>query len=105
MGPTEPNPAMGLYSLGLVRTVVQDSPHKLFIGGLPCDWTEDQVKEMLVPFGILRAFNLVMDRATGNSKGYAFCELADVAATDAIIQSIHGKPVGNKFLTGRWLHL
>lgn len=48
--------------------MVQDSPHKLFIGGLPCDWSEEQVKEMLLPFGQLKAFNLVMDRGTGNSK-------------------------------------
>jgi hypothetical protein len=27
-----------------------------------------QVKEMLMPFGQLKAFNLVMDRGTGNSK-------------------------------------
>jgi hypothetical protein len=32
-----------LGGLEVVRTVVQDSPHKLFIGGLPCDWTEEQV--------------------------------------------------------------
>lgn len=68
LGPTEPNPAMDLSSLEIVRTVVHDSPHKIFIGGLPCDWNEEQVTEMLVPFGTLKAFNLVMDRATGNSK-------------------------------------
>lgn len=68
LGPTDPNPAMDLTGFDVVRTVVQDSPHKVFLGGLPCDWTEDQVKEMLVPYGHLKAFNLVMDRATGNSK-------------------------------------
>ena len=43
LGPTEPDPTMDVSSLDIVKTVVQDSPHKLFIGGLPCDWTEDQV--------------------------------------------------------------
>lgn len=100
LGPTEPNPSMDLSGLSIVRTVVQDSPHKLFVGGLPCDWNEDQVKEMLAPYGVLSAFNLVMDRATGKSKGYAFCEFSDVVSTDAIIQALHGKPIGNKFLTG-----
>lgn len=99
LGPTEPNPAMDLSALEVVRTVVQDSPHKIFIGGLPCDWNEDQVTEMLVPFGGLKAFNLVMDRATGNSKGYAFCEFVDIHITDSVIHALNGKPVGNKFLT------
>jgi splicing factor U2AF 65 kDa subunit len=47
----------------------------------------------------LKAFNLVMDRATGNSRGYAFCEFNDVAITDNVITALHGKPVGNKYLT------
>lgn len=99
LGPTEPSPGMDFTGMEIVRTVVADSPHKLFVGGLPCDWTEEQVKEMLFPFGQLKAFNLVMDRSTGNSKGYAFCEYMDVGNTDHVIQALHGKPVGNKFLT------
>ena len=93
---------------------------------------------MLAPFGPLAAFNLVMDRATGNSKararrrarsaarapiqlrsspsiapapsptlhppappsqGYAFAEYADVAATDAAVSALNGRPVGTKFMT------
>lgn len=101
LGPTDPNPAMQVQLGGLevVRTVVQDSPHKLFIGGLPCDWTEEQVKEMLMPFGQLKAFNLVMDRGTGNSKGYAFAEFLDLHVTDVVIQNLNGKPCHTKFLT------
>lgn len=99
LGPTEPNPTMDLSELQIVKTVVQDSPHKLFVGGLPCDWSEEQVKELLLPFGPLKAFNLVMDKNTGNSKGYAFCEYNDINLTDYVIQSLNGKPVGNKFLT------
>jgi hypothetical protein len=44
LGPTEPDPTMDLTQLDIVKTVVQDSPDKLFIGGLPCDWSEDQVR-------------------------------------------------------------
>jgi len=43
-----------------------------------------QVKELLMSFGQLRAFNLVKDSATGLSKGYAFCEYADVTMTDQV---------------------
>ena len=73
---------------GVVSTVVPDSPHKVFLGGLPNYLNEDQVKELLTSFGQLRAFNLVKDSATGLSKGYAFCEYVDVSITD---QAIAGK--------------
>ena len=74
-----------------------DGPDKVFVGGLPYYLTEVQIKELLESFGYvhylhmsvsgifvldflilalcrpLRGFDLVKDRETGNSKGYAFC--------------------------------
>jgi splicing factor U2AF subunit len=49
---------------GVVSTVVPDSIHKIFIGGLPNYLNEDQVKELLTSFGQLRAFNLVSQQIT-----------------------------------------
>ena len=33
----------------------------------------EQVKELLQPYGLLKAFNLVMDKHTGNSKVWQAC--------------------------------
>ena len=77
LGPTDPDPSVDASRLGAVRTSVADGPDKVFVGGLPCDWDADRVKRLLAPYGRLAAFNLVMDKSTGNSKGYAFCEFAD----------------------------
>lgn len=77
LGPTDPDPSVDASRLGAVRTSVSDGPDKVFVGGLPCDWDADRVKRLLAPYGRLAAFNLVMDKSTGNSKGYAFCEFAD----------------------------
>lgn len=43
-----------------------------------------QVKELLMSFGQLRAFNLVKDSSTGLSKGYAFAEYVDISMTDQV---------------------
>ncbi len=83
---------------GVVSTVVPDSPHKVFLGGLPNYLNEDQVKELLTSFGQLRAFNLVKDSATGLSKGYAFCEYVDVTITDQAIAGLNGMQLGDKKL-------
>ena len=55
------------------------------MGGLPTFLTDDQVRQILAAFGALRAYNLVTDRDTGGSKGYAFCEFADPSITEAAI--------------------
>ncbi|KAM4600595.1 U2 small nuclear RNA auxiliary factor 2a isoform 1-T1 [Polymixia lowei] len=83
---------------GVVSTVVPDSAHKLFIGGLPNYLNDDQVKELLTSFGPLKAFNLVKDSATGLSKGYAFCEYVDVNLNDQAIAGLNGMQLGDKKL-------
>ncbi|XP_052396591.1 splicing factor U2AF 65 kDa subunit-like [Carassius gibelio] len=83
---------------GVVSTVVPDSPHKLFIGGLPNYLSDDQVKELLTSFGPLKAFNLVKDSATSLSKGYAFCEYVDISVTDQAVAGLHGMQLGDKKL-------
>lgn len=54
---------------------VPDSAHKLFTGGLLNYLSDSQVKELLTSFGLLKAFNLVKDSATGLSKDYAFVNM------------------------------
>lgn len=43
------------------------------------------MKELLSSFGQLKAFNLVVDQTTGESKGYAFAEYLDTKLTDQVI--------------------
>ncbi|KAI8084439.1 uncharacterized protein BX664DRAFT_336995 [Halteromyces radiatus] len=76
---------------------VPDSPDKIFIGGLPTYLTDDQVVELLKSFGELKAFNLVKD-TNGQSKGYAFCEYADVSITDLACQGLNNMELGEKKL-------
>ena len=53
---------------GVVSTNVPDSPHKIFVGGLPTHLNEEQVQELLKSFGDLKAFNLVRENGNGPSK-------------------------------------
>uniref|UniRef100_A0A8C6E7A5 Splicing factor U2AF subunit n=1 Tax=Moschus moschiferus TaxID=68415 RepID=A0A8C6E7A5_MOSMO len=98
----QPLPGMSenpsVYVPGVVSTVVPDSAHKLFIGGLPNYLNDDQVKELLTSFGPLKAFNLVKDSATGLSKGYAFCEYVDINVMDQAMAGLSGMQLGDKKL-------
>jgi len=87
-----------VYIPGIVSTNVPDSPNKIFIGGLPMFLGEEQIKELLVSFGPLRAFNLVKDGQTGNSKGYAFFEYVDPGVTDLACQGLNGLNLQDKTL-------
>ncbi|KAH8398975.1 hypothetical protein KR222_006410 [Zaprionus bogoriensis] len=81
-----------------ISPVVPDSPHKIYIGGLPMCLNDEQVKELLVTFGQLRGFNLVKDTLTSENKGYAFCEYVDPTVTEHAIAGLNGMQLGDRKL-------
>ena len=44
LGPVVPDPTLSTAHLEMCKTVVEDSWNKVFIGGLPCSYGEDQVR-------------------------------------------------------------
>eukprot|EP00192_Tetraselmis_astigmatica_P004420 CAMPEP_0117657448 /NCGR_PEP_ID=MMETSP0804-20121206/5336_1 /TAXON_ID=1074897 /ORGANISM="Tetraselmis astigmatica, Strain CCMP880" /LENGTH=493 /DNA_ID=CAMNT_0005463903 /DNA_START=90 /DNA_END=1573 /DNA_ORIENTATION=- len=103
LGPSVPNPNLNLAAIGLqgVTSTAADGPDRIFIGGLPYYWAEEQCKELLQSFGPIKAFDLVRDRDTGNSKGYGFVVYQDPAVTDPACAGLNGMKIGDKTLTVR----
>lgn len=50
---------------------------KLFVAGLPNDFDEVDLREMFELYGHVASVKLVLDRATGKSKGFGFVEMPD----------------------------
>ncbi|KAL9262833.1 Splicing factor U2af large subunit A-like protein [Drosera capensis] len=103
LGPSQPNPNLNLAAVGLTPGSIGglEGPDRIFVGGLPYYFTEAQIRELLESFGQLRGFDLVKDRETGNSKGYAFCVYKDPAVTDIACAALNGIKMGDKTLTVR----
>ncbi|VAI04857.1 unnamed protein product [Triticum turgidum subsp. durum] len=103
LGPSQPNPNLNLGAVGLTPGSAGglEGPDRIFVGGLPYYFTEAQVRELLESFGPLRGFDLVKDRETGNSKGYAFCVYQDLNVTDIACAALNGIKMGDKTLTVR----
>ncbi|KAK8942418.1 Splicing factor U2af large subunit B [Platanthera zijinensis] len=103
LGPSQPNPNLNLATVGLMPGSAGglEGPDRIFVGGLPYYFTESQVRELLESFGPLRGFDLVKDRETGNSKGYAFCVYQDLSVTDIACAALNGIKMGDKTLTVR----
>ncbi|ONH96782.1 hypothetical protein PRUPE_7G151700 [Prunus persica] len=103
LGPSQPSPNLNLAAVGLTPGSAGglEGPDRIFVGGLPYYFTEAQIKELLESFGPLRGFDLVKDRETGNSKGYAFCVYQDLSVTDIACAALNGIKMGDKTLTVR----
>ena len=72
---------------------------KLFVGNLSYQTTENDLQDLFSQHGSVTEVNLMMDRATGRPRGFAFVTLATPEAAEAAIQALHGKNVGGRDLT------
>lgn len=103
LGPSHPIPNLNLAAVGLTpgASGALEGPERIFVGGLPYYIPEAQIKELLESLGALKGFDLVKDRETGNSKGYAFCAYQDPSVTDIACAALNGIIMGDKTLTVR----
>jgi RNA recognition motif-containing protein len=62
---------------------------KLYIGNLSYSTTEEEIVELLSPFGTADSVQLIKDRHTGQSKGFGFVEMNDNSEADAAIKGLN----------------
>ncbi|KAI3900566.1 hypothetical protein MKW92_045277 [Papaver armeniacum] len=103
LGSSQPSLKLNLEAVGMLRgsTACLEGPDRIFVGGIPSYFTEVQIRELLESFGSLRGFDLVKDKETGNSKGFAFCVYQDTSITDIVCGTLNGLKLGSKTLTVR----
>lgn len=70
----------------------------VFVGNIPWDRTEEDLKEIFSSVGPIRAFRMLHDRETGKSRGYGFCEFEDAETASSAIRNLNGYDVGGRFL-------
>ena len=71
---------------------------KLYVGNLSFQATQEQVQGLFAPFGEIQNVNLVTDRYTGRSRGFAFVEMASEEAAQKAIDALNGKPFQDRNL-------
>jgi len=72
---------------------------KLFVGNLSFDVTENDLQDLFVTFGPVNDVNLMTDRSTGRSRGFAFITMATPEAAQAAITELAGKDLKGRALT------
>jgi RNA recognition motif-containing protein len=65
---------------------------RLFVGNLPYDATEDEIREHFSAVGTLSYVSIPLDRETGRKRGFAFVEFADPEQAQAAIQKFNNQP-------------
>ncbi len=67
---------------------------KLLIRNLDRLTTEEELKNIFLEFGKIQSCNLVIDRDSGTSKGFAFIEMPKAGEAKAAITNLNNKIIG-----------
>lgn len=72
---------------------------KLYVGNLSYDTTEDQLRTMFAEAGSVVTVDVIKDRDTGSSKGFAFITMSSQADASKAISMFNGREVSGRALT------
>lgn len=61
----------------------------IFVGNLPYDLTEAELRQAFEPYGAVSSASIIMDKMTGRSRGFGFVEMADKQQGEAAIKALH----------------
>jgi RNA recognition motif-containing protein len=72
---------------------------KLFVGNLDFNVSENELQDAFAAFGTVVEANLVMDRATGRPRGFAFITMSSPDDAQKAINGMNGKDLGGRTLS------
>jgi RNA recognition motif-containing protein len=69
---------------------------KLYIGNLSFSVDSNQLSDLFAQAGTVDSANVIMDRDTGRSKGFAFVEMSSDSEATAVIQKFNGSELSGR---------
>ncbi|MCK4628654.1 MAG: RNA-binding protein [Sedimentisphaerales bacterium] len=71
---------------------------KLYVGNMSYETTQADLEQMFGAHGTVESAQVIMDRDTGRSKGFAFVEMSSDAEAQAAIGALDGQDSGGRAL-------
>jgi RNA recognition motif-containing protein len=88
---------LSLRSIISNHSAEQKQPMKLLVRNLARSTTETELRELFEAFGTVQSCTLVIDKATGGSKGFGFVEIPKAGEAKVAMKSLNGTEVaGNR---------
>jgi cold-inducible RNA-binding protein len=73
--------------------------NKLFVGNLSFNTTENDLQDTFAAHGTVLEANLMTDRMSGRSRGFAFVTMSTEAEAQNAIQALNGTSVDGRAMT------
>jgi RNA recognition motif-containing protein len=73
--------------------------NRLFVGNLSYQTTDSDLQDYFAPAGVVTSVNVMMDKMTGRSRGFAFVEFASAEEAAKAVEQFHNKEFQGRTLT------
>jgi RNA recognition motif-containing protein len=70
----------------------------IYTGNLSYSTTEQDLREAYEAFGTVSKVNVISDRETGQSKGFAFVEMPNGSEAESAIKALNGRDLNGRSL-------
>ncbi len=70
----------------------------IYVGNISYNLTEEELRKSFGAFGEVKSVGIIRDRATGNSKGFAFVEMPNDEDARKAIDDLNGKELRGRAL-------
>ncbi len=71
---------------------------KLYVGNLAFQTTSEDLQQLFAQAGTVESANVIEDRETGRSRGFAFVEMSSKEEGQKAIEQFNGQDVGGRAL-------
>jgi RNA recognition motif-containing protein len=68
----------------------------IFVGNLSFRTTQDELHQVFSAYGAVERVNLISDRDSGQSRGFAFVEMPNANEAEAAINALNGTNLGGR---------
>ena len=72
---------------------------RIFVANISFTTTEEELRQLFESYGIVDRAQIITDRETGRSRGFAFVEMPDATEAQAAIAGLNGTSLGGRPLT------
>ena len=72
---------------------------RLFVGNLAFNTMENDLQEYFSQAGVVTSVNLMLDKFTGKSRGFAFVEMSTAEEATKAVEMFHSKELQGRQLT------
>ena len=73
--------------------------NRLFVGNLSYQTMENDLQDYFSQAGVVTSVNLMLDKVTGKSRGFAFVEFATAEEANKAVEQFHNKEFQGRALT------